>query len=76
MFSQYSYAEAYDILKARFDATHTKMKVERVSGYLRLLASLDRHQDPDEVMCVSTLTVLLDRISLQQATWLMGFDIV
>tara|TARA_B100001059_G_C17534167_1_gene427041 strand:- start:355 stop:633 length:279 start_codon:yes stop_codon:yes gene_type:complete len=67
MFSQYSYAEAHSILQARFDATHTKMKTNRVAGYLRLLASLERHQDPDEIMVLSTLTVLLDKIKLQQA---------
>ncbi len=66
-FSNYSYADAYDILKARFDASHRKMKTNRVAGYLRLLASLERHQDPDEVMVFSTLTVLLDKLALQQA---------
>jgi len=65
-FSNYSYGEAYDILKARFDTTHTKMKVERVAGYLRLLASLERN-NPDEVMVFSTLTMLLDKLALQQA---------
>ena len=67
-FSNYSYGEAYDILKARFDATHTKMKTNRVAGYLRLLQSLDRNH-PDEVMVLSTLTVLLDKLALQQAAW-------
>ena len=65
-FSNYSYGEAYDILKARFDATHTKMKTERVAGYLRILQSLERNH-PDEVMVLSTLTVLLDKLALQQA---------
>ena len=68
-FSRYSYGEAYDILKARFDAKHRKMKTNRVAGYLRLLQSLERNH-PDEVMVLSTLTLLLDRISLQQAAWL------
>ena len=67
-FSNYSYGEAYEILKARFDASHTKMKVERVSGYLRILQSLERN-NPDEVMVFSTLTVLLDKLSLQQTAW-------
>ena len=65
-FSNYSYADAYDILKARFDASHRKMKTERVAGYLRLLQSLESKKQ-DDVMVFSTLTVLLDKLALQQA---------
>lgn len=67
-FSSYSYGEAYDILKARFDAKHTRMKTNRVAGYLRLLQSLER-KNQDEVMVFSTLTVLIDKLALQQAAW-------
>lgn len=70
-FSNYSYGEAYDILKARFDAKHRKMKTERVAGYLRLLQSLESKKQ-DDVMVLSTLTVLLDKLALQQAAWLIA----
>ena len=74
-FSTYSYGEAHSILKARFDASHHKMKTERVAGYLRLLASLERNNQ-DDVMAFSTLTVLLDKLALQQAAWRNPFTML
>lgn len=65
-YSNYSANEALDILEGELHRSRTNMSVDTVWLYLRFIRNIERtYKDLDEVIPLSTLTILLDKLALR-----------
>ena len=66
-FSQYSANDALNIIETQLLRSRTNLNTERVWFYLKIQRNIERtYPDLDTVIPLSTLTLLLDKLALQQ----------
>lgn len=66
-FSNYSANEALDIIETQLLRSRTNLNTERVWFYLKIQRNIERaYTDYDTILPLSTLTLLLDKLALQQ----------
>ena len=67
-YSNYSANEALDLIDQQLQRSRTDLSMERIWIYLKLQRNIERsYPDLDEVMPLTTLTILLDKLSRRYA---------